>query len=512
MKIETSSHLLILLRRWVMKTSGFFEKEISTHVLLVIIVLAATLLRIWQLDTHQIFFGDAAHDLLVAKSAIATHTLPLLGIPSSVPRFRQGPVAIWFEMLSLLVSNNSLFFVGSVFAVLSIVAIIVLYELLALFYSKRAATFAAVFLAFSPLAIANARTPYHTTPIPLFLALYLFCIMLLYKKQQHALFWSCLSFCLLFQFELALTPLVLLIPYVAWRNGELRRQKILDLRRYPRVLFTVLPAFIIGLAPQIVYDFTHHFAQLGGFGVWIIYRVAAFFGYRHDHTFSLPQLKNTLTTFWFYFARIWSAENTWLAVACALVFLAGFAIIIWQVAHRHKVPIVLEITVISSGLLFCADIVLGSASEAYFPPFFVLSAIILGFVMEQLWKFRQYGKYVAATFAILYAVVNTIGIVDHNFFVSTPAAFSYGPSISEQRQIVFIAKRLSHNHFQFATTREEGKFSSFFDNLRWVSEETNTKEDPQNGQVFFVEDKTSPLKTLPGITRYIFTTTDMYVQ
>ncbi len=482
-----------------MKTTHSVWSEIATQKWLIFIVACATLLRVWQLNTHLIFFGDAAHDIFVAKNAIASHTLPLLGIQSSVPRFRQGPLAIWFEMIGLFVSNNNLTFVGYLFALLSVGAILVTYELVTVNYSQRAALFTTVVLAFSPLAVANARTPYHTTPIPLFVGLYLWCVMLLYHKKKHALFWSALTFCFMFQFELALTPLVLLIPYVCWRNDTLKKQRWIS----------VIPAFLLGLAPQIIYDLTHRFAQLGGFTLWILYRIAAFFGYRHDHTFSPTLLRGTFNTFALYFGRIWSAENLWLSLLCAAIFLSSFILIIWLHQHHQKIPILIEVAALSTALLFLADIVLGSASEAYFPPFFVLSAILIGFVAEYVWQFSQIQ---VILFLVLYAGINTFGIFQHNFFVSTSAPFSYGPSIDEQRQVVRTIAQLSNNQFQFATARDDGKFPSFFDNLRWVAQERGLAENVQHGQIFFIEDKTSALQTYPSITRLIFPTLDVYVQ
>ena len=76
--------------------------SINTHLKknswMILIVMLASWLRITQIDTQAILFGDAGRDLLVARQAVENNSLPLLGIPSSIPRFHQGPLTIWMQM------------------------------------------------------------------------------------------------------------------------------------------------------------------------------------------------------------------------------------------------------------------------------------------------------------------------------------------------------------------------------------------------------------------------------
>ncbi len=449
------------------------------------------------------FFGDIAHDLFTAKNSLHSHSVPLLGIASSVPRFHQGPVAIWIEMIGLLLFGQNTILIGYMFALISIAAVILVYELVTVAYRKRPAHYAALLLAFSPLAVAQGRMIYHTNPIPLFITLYLFALIRLWHKKKYALFWAVLAFCLTFQFELAQTPLVLLIPYVMWRH---------HMKFHPRMFKEIVPAVIIGLFPQLLYDLTHRFTHLGGFLIWIVYRSVAFFGYRHDHTFSFAQLKDTFSIFTLYFTRIWSTDNLWVALPCACLFIASFLLIGIAYWQKRRLPILIELTALASILLSLAYIVLATPSEAYFPPFLVFTAILIGFVCEQISQHLQYGKYLVIVALALYAGINTLGILQHNFFVSNPQAFSYSYSFGEQQEIMNTVVQLSHNDFHLLTTRDEGKFPSFFDNMRWIADEWGITEDTSKGQIFFVESKDSLLKNQPNITRYIFPSADVYFQ
>lgn len=480
-------------------------KELKTHKYIIGIVIAATILRTWMLQTKAIFFGDAARDLLVARTSLLTRTLPLLGIPSSVPRFHQGPVTIWIEMITLFISRNNTLAVSCVFAFISIAAVIGVYELLALSMKPRVGIFAAFFLAFSPLAIAHARVPYHITPIPFVLTLYFISLFFLWKKKTNDLFFAVFAFCFMFQFELALAPLILLLPYVLWRTKELKKSHIRWIARQS------IPAFLIGLLPELIFDVTHHFAQLGGFAVWLVYRIVAFFGYKHDHTFSFHQLFETLSQLKIFFERIVSVDTLWLATLCLGITLFGFRIFFIQ-RKKIALPHILELTLLATGLLLIGDIIHSSPSEAYFPPFFILFAILFGFSCEQIWMHSGIGKKLLPFFFLLYALINSVNIAQSNFFASTASAFSYGPSIGEQREVVQKIAQLSHKRFQFATLNESGKFPTYFDNLRWLALEKDLSEDPTHGTAFYIENKNSPLQTNPSIIRYSFPTLDVYTK
>jgi len=469
---------------------------------ILVIIFAATLLRVWQLNRLQILFGDAARDLLVAAQSVQAHQIPLLGIPSSVPRFHQGPLTIWLEMAVYLFAGYHLLVYGLVFAFISVLAIILLYELLTLYTDKTIAALSAFFLAFSPLAIAHGRVPYHPTLIPLALVIYLFALMNFWQKRKFSFFWVVLAFCFLFQFELANTPLFLLIPYIAWRRYSWRKIRL-------RTVGEGVLAVVIGLLPQLIYDFTHRFTHLGGFAVWVVYRIVAFFGYKQQHVFSLQRLGGTVSDFTGYLVRVASVDNYWLAGLCGVVCLVGFGAVLLQVIQKKKVAPVLELSLLATAILFVAYFIHSSPSEAYFPPFFIFGAIWFGVGIAKIWKQRLVGKLFASVILIIYASFNTYAIYQNHFFVDTSAAFNYGPSVAEQRQVATTTALLSHGKLHYITTQPEGKFETYFDNLRWMLAEQNVQED-QSGETFDVEPKNFALPNASAYQHIAFPTVDVY--
>ncbi|HYD35587.1 MAG TPA: glycosyltransferase family 39 protein [Vitreimonas sp.] len=464
--------------------------------LLVIIMVLATWVRVWRLDTHAIFFGDAARDLRVAIQAVDNREIPLLGIPSSVPRFKQGPLSIWFQMAIYTVFGNHLFIFSLFFALINLAALMAIYEFATIHFSQRAGLIAATLYAFSPLTIAQARMPYHTNPIPLALTLYLFALVNLWQGKKWGMLLAVLGWCLVFQFELAVFPLVLLIPYVVWRQ----QQKVTK-----GLIIQAGAGFFLGLLPQLLYDITHSFAQLGGFGVWLVYRSLSALLIGGRHGLGPSKLAGALTHFWTYLQRIFSFDQPFVTVAFLIIL--GLALVFcYQRWRRHHLEPSAEIVAMATGLLTVGYIVHGSPSEAYFPPYFILLPLLISYYLMhfsdkvQRWIILGLG---------IWAVMNITSLFTHNFFVSTHRAFNYGPGVGEQRAVVEYLTT-QETTFYFSTTQDGAQFESYFDNYRYWVSQLRHQEQKNGGSPVYIESKNSQLANYPGIKKIGFRSVDVY--
>jgi len=465
--------------------------------IIILIVSLASWLRVTELDSKAIFFGDAGRDLLVASQAVADRQLPLLGIPSSLPRFSQGPLTIWLEMAIFLLAGYSLFPYSLVFALISILAVIAIYEVVVVFGSKQQALLAAALLAGSPLAVAHGRMVYHTNPIPLATILFIWSLIRLHQGKSRSWFWSILAWCFVFQFELALLPLLLMIPIIIWRQKQkISRQNLLEAGL----------AFSIGLAPQILYDLTHGFTQLGGFAVWVGYRLVSAVSIVGDHALGPSSLLQTLVQLKLYGLRIVSLDQAGVGVIfiAILVFSAGKS---WQLWRRQQLPILMELGWLASGLLSLGFLVHSSPSEAYFPVFCVFLPLLTSFGLVNLGKKFEFFGWGAVGVWLLFM---TISISRHGWFVDQNTGFAYGPSVSELRQTVMISRLVTNDNFRFKTLQPGGNFPSYFDNLRWLAKESGVTES-LTGIPVFIEPKNSTLNSYPTAAKIELSTQDIYL-
>jgi 4-amino-4-deoxy-L-arabinose transferase-like glycosyltransferase len=469
-------------------------------VLMVLIIALASWLRVWQLNTQMIFFGDAAHDMLTAHQALLDRQLPLLGIESSVPRFRQGPVAIWIIMLAQLIFGlTNTYAIGLVFALISVLAVIGLYELLTVSLNQKTGLIASALLAVSPMAVAHGRVPYHTTPIPLAVIGFLWAMKRLWDGKKWAIFTAFFSCAVAFQFELALFPLIGVPIYILWRQK----------RAINRLMIGQAAAGLtVGLLPQVIFDLTHRFQHLGGFAVWVVYRIAAFGGFREEHAISINRLINTGLTFWHYSQRIFSVEQPLITAGMLGLLLAS----LWMAWRQHragKLPPIIEISLVSVALITVAYVIHGSPSEAYFPPFLILWPLLIGYLLAQLSTQASSWNLVIGGGLTLYLGLMVFSIIGHNFFVGTSHQFSYGPAISEYRQVINYIASQSENQFSLNTTAEGGEFASYFDNLRWAHLEQGHPPVANPNHLFYVE-RQATLDTYPTIKKVTFNLMTVY--
>lgn len=472
------------------------SKLIKDNLLLILIFLVATIIRTWDLSNTAIFFDDAGHDLLIAGQSLEEKSLPLLGIASSVPRFKQGPITIWYEMFLIKVFGENLTLIALGFVALSLISLVLVYEFCDRYLSKRISMIATYLMALSPFAIAQARMPYHTNPIPLATVLFLFSLVRLYQKKQHSLFWAVLAWAFLFQFELAVFPTLLVIPWVLYRTKQLG----FSWAKIRQVVFGIF----IGLLPQIIYDLTHRFSQLGLFIVWVGYRLVSLFG--GEHSFSGDKVVGTLTSFAKYGGRIFSTDNLLIGLIALCLIIYAVVVLVKQF-KKKKIEPAMEVILVFGSVLCLGYFLHGSPSEAYFPPLIVVLPLLVSFILNHIFKNKS--AFLTAVL-LVWGLINIRSVFAHRLFVSNSQSFSYGCSIKNQRQMVDFITNQSHGDFKFDTTRDMRKFAATFDNLRWLAKENSASENSQSKKVFYIEGNNSPLLLETEIKVRHFGCSDIY--
>jgi 4-amino-4-deoxy-L-arabinose transferase-like glycosyltransferase len=389
-------------------------------------------------------------------------------------------------MIGLLLFGNSLLPLSLLYAAISIAAVIALYETVTLAVNQKTALAASAFLATSPLALAHARMPYHITPIPLAMVLYLWSVYCIHKNKKWSIFWAAFAWGVLFQFELATAPLFLLIIYALWRTDQLRSLKNIP----PLALGTVL-----SLLPQLIYDVTHSFSHLGGFAVWIVYRIASF-SLGGSHQFSLSQLGVVADSFSLYVGRMWFFDQSMASVlAVAVSFMILLLISLTLIQHK-KPQKYMEYAVVATWILIGAYIVHGSPSEAYMPPFLILLPLVLGYWWQTVSISRQ--KMLVGAW-VLISLINIVKIVNSNWFVSSEHPFSYGPGSGEQLEAISIIKA-RYQDFSLTTTDPGGVFPKYLDNYRWWLLANQLSLANQPNKIVYIDLKPSQLSEYPNTT------------
>ena len=388
-----------------------------------LIFLLAMLLRLWRLPSLMPFIGDFGHDYLAAKDLLTTGKLPLVGIASSVPWLFQGSLWIYLVALALFLGHFNPVAPAIFSVILSLIALWGILEIAYKHWGRLAAIASGLIYATSPLAVIQARLPWHTSPIPAVAIGYFYFLL------QASPFWSAIFAGLLFQFELSNAPLMLLL---LWR---------FRFKRW-RVLATGLA---IPLLPKIIYDFTHGFTQIGGFILWAGYRLAAFFGYRGAHTVSPVRLLSATSIIFDYLHKFFSWGSPVLA--------AGMIIFIFITLTQAKKALPEKLILLWLILLLVPFYIHNSPSEAYFPVLFPILALAVG------WGIAK--SKLALLVIILLATFNTLSL--------RRRLDNYGLPLYQRLQLTDVIIRTSHGQpFTLIGRGEGSQHQTFLDNYRYL--------------------------------------------
>lgn len=432
------------------------------------------------------FIGDQAKDFLTALNMAENGQIPLLGIESSMPQFRQGPVYIWLLALVFFLlgpsPENTAYLAGTI----GVLAVGALYIFGRNYFGRKAALIAAALLAVSPLTVAHSQLSFIINPIPLISVGYLISLLKYLNYPKETLLVPSMWFGLLFQFELANAPLLALLAIVYFLKRK--RQTGID-------LMAAVKGLGVGLLPQIVYDLTHKFEHLGLFAAWIGYRIASFLGYKNEHAFSVEQLTQTLGTISLYVQKTISWDRSlfliWLAV------LIGGCILWTRLPKKHASPSILIWSWLA--ILLTSYLVHGSPSEAYFPSIAVPLFLGLGWTISQL-----KGDKALVLSSLLVGItmaVNSNFLVESRVLgihVETSSGIpsdAWSPRYSAQMAIVDFIIAETKGPINLRSLGPGSEFPAFLDNFRYLLKVHGVSIAPDGQQVWLVfgeERKTPP--------------------
>lgn len=240
---------------------------------IVFIVMLGLFLRLYRISEFMTFIGDQGWFYLSARDLILFGKIPLVGIASSHPWLHQGPV--WTYMLAFVLfffrfNPISGAYLSAFFDVLSIFLI---YKIGKDFFSEKIGIFAALLFATSPAMVFYSRMPYHTSPIPFFVLLFLYSLLAWVVKKKSSCFpIVVLSISILYNLELATIVFAgIFLFYISL--GYYKKKNYIAVVLNKKTIIIAFIFLITPLLPILLYDFSNGFSQTLKFGVWIFYKI-----------------------------------------------------------------------------------------------------------------------------------------------------------------------------------------------------------------------------------------------
>jgi 4-amino-4-deoxy-L-arabinose transferase-like glycosyltransferase len=238
------------------------KKTINSKRHLLSILIAAFILRIFQLDDLMLLGPDPAWYFFQARDLIEGGGFPLIGIPSSVPILKQGALWTWVLAPVLKIFNYNPVAAGIYSAILGTVCVYLIYKLTDFWFSQKTGVIAAAISATLPFLVITDRMAYLLTPALLSILMTTIVLNVAIVKKRKYLFIAGLMTSVSIQFLLG--SLILLPIFAISIFVSKTKLKIIDALGYFSGMF-------FGIMPFLLHDIRNKaFIQTVGLFIWFL--------------------------------------------------------------------------------------------------------------------------------------------------------------------------------------------------------------------------------------------------
>lgn len=228
------------------------EKINKSTVLIILILLVAAYLRLYNISGYMTFLGDEGRDVLVVKQMIVDHKWTLLGPTASVGGFFLGPIYYYFMLPFLWAWRLDPTGPAVMVALFGIATVYLVYRAGRDMFDPWVGVVASALYALSPVVIAYSRSSWNPNIVPFFSLL---TIYLLWKYaiegRMRYIFWVGISMGIGLQLHylfLFLFPVAAIWLLFYTKKGIMIRSW----------MFGVV-GFVVGYAPFLLFELRHGF-------------------------------------------------------------------------------------------------------------------------------------------------------------------------------------------------------------------------------------------------------------
>ena len=390
-------------------------------VLLLLICLAATLLRFYRLTTWQHFLGDEGREMFAAEGIVTGGMLPLVGPPLAGYTQHLGPIFYYLIAPALWVTHAQPIGPATLIAICGVATVLLIYRYCHDFLESRlAGLVAAAGYATSQVAVYHGRYVWNPNMAPLFVMAVLYCLCAVIRGRQRFLPWLGLTLSVATQLQ---PVLIIALPAVVviWL---LYRPQVRNLRLY----LLALVLFLAVETPLLIFEWRTDFRNTHGWIDTLLGRV-------HAHTPAPPvtggpggRLLHSLNRggheLWQFFYRMMGLDPQQYLLVLIALLVGGLSVLIVAALRdrREASGVAAGVLILWTGAFFVGfGFYPGQLYEQYFVALFPLPFLMLGFAAHRLW-WSGWGilgrlAVLAAVFAL--AGVNINGLWSTHFGLKT---------------------------------------------------------------------------------------------
>jgi 4-amino-4-deoxy-L-arabinose transferase-like glycosyltransferase len=327
----------------------------------IVTLIVGIFLRIYNIGSNYYFTGELGKELLYLRQFSLTHTLPLIGMPTSHEWLSYGPFYYWIMMpiFNLFTGNPFILFWSAL--VVSILGMVLNYFVVTKIVNRKVALISTIIQSISPLFVWQTKLSKLHTFFFILSPIFMYGLYQMWQGKKKWVFWTGLTFGLMFSFHFSQIPLLGVVVLLFWNKRDI--YKFLDWVKFG--LGVMLPNLTL---------LWHDKALVA----WLPYRVANIS--HKDPLGTIKALNEYLGTNIFWNEKLWVVGTIFILYLFLNYFIKN--------KNKVKKDFLVFYLITSIGIMMIANILHGAPPIHYFLPIFTTLPILVAVYLSKFkyWK------------------------------------------------------------------------------------------------------------------------------
>jgi len=289
------------------------SKYIKNNWLLLIILLIASVMRLYRIADYMEFLGDQGRDVVIIRDFLKHGNLFFIGPQTSIGNMYLGPFYYYFIAPSLLLSLFSPVGPAIFVALLSILTTFLIFKITSKYFDNKAGYIASFLFAISPVVIKYSNFSWNPNIMPLFALLFI------YFLDQKKYVYATLAFIMCLNSHYL--ALLLLFPALYIISLDYKKNN------HKNFIIPII-IFLISLVPQLLFDIKHDGQNIKALTAFFTKRETTVSVLPYKAIPVLPELFNQVTT------RLLAGKIDTAGIIVSIIFVALILYSLFKIKNR----------------------------------------------------------------------------------------------------------------------------------------------------------------------------------
>ena len=243
---------------------NFLKKIKAWQVFLFLILVAATFLRFYNLKDSLMFQADQGRDVIVVSKIFKEKDPVFIGPVTSIGNMYLGPFYYYFMLPFLLLSYPSPMGPAYGVAILSLIAVFLLFKITEKIFDRKTALIASLFFALSSTVVEYSRFSWNPNIAPFFGLMIFYFTYMAWKKDSKYWLGVAISFSLIIQLHYValLSAGGAGIIFIVQVFEKLKKKDKKENKRLIKYALLSVLIFLVSLTPLFLFDLKHDFRNI----------------------------------------------------------------------------------------------------------------------------------------------------------------------------------------------------------------------------------------------------------